>query len=122
LQRVNGKSHYQEFYPEGGSYTTWITDPSSSGDSDADKENHPPSTLHEHASSRYHGHENAHVSSSRRRLDDDDIYSIDAPNPVNRASMALAEPASPPFFASQPILSDPKEVSEENEAEPADNN
>ncbi|KAF8174379.1 hypothetical protein BJ912DRAFT_60760 [Pholiota molesta] len=41
--RVRGKVRHDEFFPEGGSYTTWITDGSSATDwSESDKENFGP--------------------------------------------------------------------------------
>lgn len=42
LQRVRGKVCSTVEYPEGGSYTTWITDGSSASDCDDDKENLNP--------------------------------------------------------------------------------
>ena len=49
LVRVCGKVRHDEYYPEGGQYTTWITDGSSASDWDNDqKENLKPSTEHYH--------------------------------------------------------------------------
>ena len=49
LVRVRGKVRHDEYYPEGGQCTTWITDGSSASDWDDDrKENFNPSTKHYH--------------------------------------------------------------------------
>jgi len=49
--RVRGKVRHDEYFPEGGQHTTWITDGSSASDWDDDrKENLNPSTEHYHPS------------------------------------------------------------------------
>ncbi|KDR70606.1 hypothetical protein GALMADRAFT_144507 [Galerina marginata CBS 339.88] len=87
LDRANGRSRHVEIYPEGGSYTMWVTDPSSSELSDGNKENHPPIT-------------NFSCCSHPNRLEDD-AYDIIAPSPVKPSTKAVAAPESP-FFATQP--------------------
>ena len=48
---VHGKVRHDEYFPEGGQHTTWITDGSSASDWDDDcKENLNPSTKHYHPS------------------------------------------------------------------------
>lgn len=52
LVRVRGKVRHDEYFPEGGQRTTWITDGSSASDWDDDrKENFNPSTERYHPSS-----------------------------------------------------------------------
>ena len=48
--RVRGKVRHDEYFPEGGQHTTWITDGSSASDWDDCKENLNPSTEHYHPS------------------------------------------------------------------------
>jgi len=49
--RICGKVRHDEYFPEGGQHTTWITDGSSASDWDDDcKENLNPSTEHYHPS------------------------------------------------------------------------
>ena len=47
LVHVRGKVHHDEYFPEGGQHTTWITDGSSASDWEDDKENFNISTSHE---------------------------------------------------------------------------
>jgi len=83
LQRQNGKSKNVQYFPEGGSYTTWVTDPSSEDSTCSEKENLPPIA----SSSRMNHYSESYDRSSRRRLlnigdaDDDDSYSILPPTP-----------------------------------------
>ena len=57
LQRVGGKVRCEEKFPEGGSYTYWVTDPSESesgSDIGGNKENMPPPASFLSGSGRYH--------------------------------------------------------------------
>jgi hypothetical protein len=52
LERVRGKVRSTITYPEGGSFTTWVTDGSSASDYDAEKENFNPLINTHHSSPR----------------------------------------------------------------------
>lgn len=102
LQRTNGKSRVVHRFPDGGSHTTWVTDPSSesgseSGSDSSEKENIPP-----HSSSSRVRYATSHGGSTRRRLsyeheDDDNSYIV--PPPLGFHS------SSPFFFAPQALSS-----------------
>lgn len=51
LERVRGKVRSTIAYPDGGSYTTWITDGSSASDWDEEKENRDPLSSYPQTSS-----------------------------------------------------------------------
>ncbi|KAF7372569.1 hypothetical protein MVEN_00119500 [Mycena venus] len=46
VQRDNGQVRCEQVYPDGGACTYWISDPSTDGDNESDKENQNPSHTH----------------------------------------------------------------------------
>jgi hypothetical protein len=48
VERSNGKVRCEQVYPDGGACTYWISDPSTDGDDESDKENWDPSSSSSH--------------------------------------------------------------------------